>query len=1278
MPELRISDVPATGGRGRRVEVTWQDGPARRVAVAEFGGTADDRDGELLRWYLEDYAESPADPAPALAASAEKVLASEGEALFKSVFSSPDAAGIWDRARDRLAATRVEVDADPGDGPGLAWELLRDPARDAPVALGAMAFVRTHLRAAGHPDFPEPSGDRLRVLLVICRPGGRDDVPFRSVASRLVRGGADQMAGLDLDVLRPATFARLSAVLRAARAAGRPYHVVHFDGHGDYLDVAGLGREGNGGNQAVNGGGGGFSELSPLRYGISVAGTVRPGQHGYLLFEAPDGALSGARGAGRGHNVQLVDGPTLGRLLTEAGVSVLVLNACRSAYAEARPQPSGRAEADRDEQGDGEPASTGTVIASDDGAAAEEALASDVHARIRAYGSLAAEIADAGVPGVVAMRYNVYVVTAAQFVADLYAHLLAGRSLGQAATEARRALAADPDRQIGAVPVALQDWAVPLVYESAPLVLLRTAARDAPVIRLTLDDDVRPGAADELPRPPDAGFFGRDETLLALDRAFDTQRTVLLHAFAGAGKSSTAAEFARWYEATGGLDHPDHPDLPPGPVLWLSFERHLTADRVIGQAGDYFAPLIDELHGKAWAAVTNSAQRREIVLQVLAQVPVLWIWDNVEPVAGFPAGAPSAWTQSQQGELADLLRDLAQRTRCKVLLTSRRDEQRWLGGLASRVRLPPMPMRERLQLAAALAARHGRPVAAADWRPLLRFTAGNPLTITVVTGQALRENLSTGEQLAAFVARLRAGEAPPESEEDAALGRTRSLAASLDYGFARAFANAERAQLAALHVFRDTVDVDVLCGMGHPGAADDVVPELAGLDRDTGIALLDRAAEIGLLSSHGGGYYQIHPALPWYFTTLFAATYGQASAASAQRVSRAFARAIADMGDYYSKQADSGQGEALIAVLRLEESNLLHGLDCARAHGLWRELIGCVQALRALYKRTGRDGEWARLVASITPEFTDPATGAPVPGRDSEWAFVTGYRATLAEEARDWRTATALQEALLAWYREQAEEALEVPADLLNEDQHRLIRNLGVALTELGDVLRFQGNLGCLAYYREALTLDQRIGDRQAEAQDAGSLGNIYLDQDNVMPQLRDLDEAERWFKYSLSLRAAGDLIGRAANLGSLGGVARERFRDALEARQPAPVLLKHLNDALRDLNEALDLTPADDHAARGRREGVIGDIFAAAGDVGQALPHYQRSIHHAEVRGDKFRAGVTRYNVAVLLANDGRNGEALHYARAALDNFYEVGPGAAPDAADTEHLIAVLEQRTT
>src|SRR5215469_4200111 len=141
---------------------------------------------------------------------------------------------------------------------------------------------------------------------------------------------------------------------------------------------------------------------------------------------------------------------------------------------------------------------------------------------------------------------------------------------------------------------------------------------------------------------------------------------------------------------------------------------------------------------------------------------------------------------------------MAQDTRSKVLVTSRRDERHWLGDLPARVQLPPMPMRESLQLAGALAARHGHSMAGADWRSLLRYAAGNPLTITVLAGQAMREGLTTAEQVEGFVARLQAGEAQLGEGEDVALRRSRSLTASLGYGFAEAFSDVERAQLAVL------------------------------------------------------------------------------------------------------------------------------------------------------------------------------------------------------------------------------------------------------------------------------------------------------------------------------------------------------------------------------------------------------------------------------------------------------------------------------------------------
>jgi hypothetical protein len=100
--------------------VVWQDGAARRAAVAEFGDPPEEGGGERVRWYLEEYAEFPADPAPALAAQAEERLAVAGADLFSRVFSGPDAAGIWERARDQLSGVRVEVDVDPGQGCRLA------------------------------------------------------------------------------------------------------------------------------------------------------------------------------------------------------------------------------------------------------------------------------------------------------------------------------------------------------------------------------------------------------------------------------------------------------------------------------------------------------------------------------------------------------------------------------------------------------------------------------------------------------------------------------------------------------------------------------------------------------------------------------------------------------------------------------------------------------------------------------------------------------------------------------------------------------------------------------------------------------------------------------------------------------------------------------------------------------------------------------------------------------------------------------------------------------
>jgi len=781
-----------------RVEVALEgDGLPRQTATSRFDFKLSPQDHEDLRWYLEDYLQYPLDPAPKIAARIEKRMSEVGVELFKAVFQD-DARDLWATLRGKLNKTRVEIITGVREAAAIPWELLRDPKTDAVLALRAQAFVRAQPQPAQRPHLPAKTFGPIRILLVICRPGDSDDVPFRSVASRLLKGlSATDTDAFQLDLLRPPTFEQLGRTLRQAKADGAPYHVLHFDGHGTYQEMA---------SPAA------LTEFLKKLNRLLLS-AQRTGSHGYLLFENPS----------HEENAQFVDGPALGKLLVETDVPVLVLNACRSAHAEAptSPLPTGEGSGVRD--------------------------ADDPHSQVRAFGSLAQEVMDAGVAGVVAMRYNVYVVTVAQFVADLYSGLTQGQTLGEAVTLSRKQLEAQPLREIAYAPRPLQDWPVPVVYEAAPIPLF-PKPKKAKKLSITLKaGEAAAGRGNldaSLPPQPDAGFFGRDETLLALDRAFDTQAIVLLHAFAGSGKTATAAEFSRWYSLTGGME---------GPVLFTSFEQYLPLARVLDKIGLVFGAAL-ETAGVHWLALPDEA-RRDVALQVMGQIPLLWIWDNVEPVAGFPAGTQSAWSVTEQKDLADFLR-AARGTKAKFLLTSRRDEQAWLVDLPARITVPPMPMQERVQLARALAEKHGRRLTEVeDWRPLLRFTQGNPLTLTVLVGQALRDGLQKKEQIEDFVNKLRAGEA--KFEDEASEGRAKSLGASLSYGFENAFTETERKQLALLQFFQGFVQVGTFQAMGYPGIGN--LPELCDLTRDAGTALLDRAAEVGLLTAHGGGYYSIHP-----------------------------------------------------------------------------------------------------------------------------------------------------------------------------------------------------------------------------------------------------------------------------------------------------------------------------------------------------------------------------------------------------------------------------------
>jgi tetratricopeptide (TPR) repeat protein len=839
-------------------------------------------------------------------------------------------------------------------------------------------------------------------------------------------------------------------------------------------------------------------------------------------------------------------------------------------------------------------------------------------------GSLAQEVMDAGAPAVVAMRYSVFDDTAAAFMTDLYRRLLAGGTVGEAVSFGRK--------QLHAQTREIRDWTVPLIFQAADFALFRKPKKGE--LNLALQSGAL--EIEGLPPRPDAGFFGRDETLLALDRAFDRQSIVLLHAYAGSGKTSAAAEFARWYKETGGIE---------GPVFFTSFEHKTTLDRVLDQVGQAFGKAL-ERQRVHWLTL-EAADRRRVALAVLQQVPVFWIWDNVEPVAGFPKGTESQWSGDEQRELADFLR-AAPETKARFLLTSRRDEREWLHDLPARIELPPMQFHERLELARALAEKRGhRLTDVEDWRPLLEFTQGNPLTITVLVGQALRDRLRTRAQIEAFVERLRRGQAAFHDESSE--GRTRSLAASLNYGFEHAFNETERGQLALLYLFQGFVDVEALMTMGS-AEADWCLPEVRGLTRERGVRLLDRAAEIGLLTAHGDGYYSIHPAVPWFLREQFERRGADAS----QAAFRSYVEAIGELGSYYTRRYVNGNA-AVIPALRAEEQNLLYARALARQNRWRHRVISAMQALQQLYAYTGRTGEWRHLVEEIVPEFVDPATGGPLPGCNEHWTFVSEYRVNLATRARDWALAERLQRQDIEWNRQQA-----LAGDRASQ------RMLAAALGQLGRIQADTGAAECVDNLREAFEIATSVDDRPLASAVALNLGNAYL-------SAPDLDRAEQWYRKSLDLRAAGDRLGRARAIGQLGHVEYERFSKDREDRKPEGEALTRLNSAARLYHEALKLTPADAIRELAALHNQLGNICYDGADPNRALGHYQKSIGYKEAAGDTYGAAETRENIAILLMHLERFSDAVAYAQAALRDFHACG--AADRVQRTLDLIADLEK---
>jgi tetratricopeptide (TPR) repeat protein len=357
--------------------------------------------------------------------------------------------------------------------------------------------------------------------------------------------------------------------------------------------------------------------------------------------------------------------------------------------------------------------------------------------------------------------------------------------------------------------------------------------------------------------------------------------------------------------------------------------------------------------------------------------------------------------------------------------------------------------------------------------------------------------------------------------------------------------------------------------------------------------------------------------------------------------------------------------------LTAEEANLLHARQLARRHGWWQRVISTMQGLRSLYGHTGRRAEWKRLVEDIVPDFVDPASDGPLPGREEQWHFAAQYRTVLALEARQWAEAERLQSVQVNWFRSRTASALAIPPEALDGAERNAIRNLAVSLELLGHIQREQGKPVCVTTYEEVVPLYQRFGDQPAEAATAFNLGHAY----NDLPALRDLDQAERWYRRSLELLDEQDLLGRSKAIDQIGIVWALRFQEGRRAGASDDQLLEYANEAVRAFQQALKWAPPDAADKLGLSHQHLGNIYNEIGHLDHALPHYREAIRCFEAGGNLYEAARTRQNIALGLIQAGRLADAREYATAALRNYQTYGDRAAAEIQETQGLIAEIEQ---
>lgn len=207
-----------------------------------------------IQWYLESYKIWPVGLFKERAERIERYFPQWGDKLLIAITASPSARTVLQQWLDASSTNEpvfslyVQVSYTPESKTaasrllGFPWELLRYHDQYLLTHNPPVRIRRNLPRLDTSSVTPYAQNQTvLRVLAVSPRPSQAGYIDHRASIKPLVEAVESLGKRVELVRVNPPTFDQLKTELRQARAAGNPFHVLHFDGHGVFDTKTGRG-----------------------------------------------------------------------------------------------------------------------------------------------------------------------------------------------------------------------------------------------------------------------------------------------------------------------------------------------------------------------------------------------------------------------------------------------------------------------------------------------------------------------------------------------------------------------------------------------------------------------------------------------------------------------------------------------------------------------------------------------------------------------------------------------------------------------------------------------------------------------------------------------------------------------------------------------------------------------------------------------------------------------------------------------------------------------------